>query len=58
MDLDKLYNPYAYKKEEVTKVIIGDITNIREDNNLGKVSNQKLHKWAFGKIKMFRFIRQ
>lgn len=38
-------------KENVCKIIIGDIKDIREDKNLGKVTNQKFHKWSFKKIK-------
>lgn len=39
------------KKEGVKTVILGDITNIRGNNNLGHLTNQKFHKWAFAKIK-------
>ncbi len=35
---------------DISKIIIGDITNIREDANFGKVTNQKLHKFPFAKI--------
>ena len=38
-------------RNNVCKIIIGDITNIREDNSMGKVNNQKLHKWPFKRIK-------
>ena len=38
------------KEKGVTKVIVGDITNIREDKNHGRVNNQKLHKWPFKKF--------
>ena len=39
------------EQNNVCKIIIGDITNIREDNNMGKVNNQKFHKWPFKRIK-------
>lgn len=38
------------KEKGVTKVIVGDITNIREKKNHGRVNNQKLHKWPFKKF--------
>ena len=31
------------KANDIHTVIIGDITNIRRNKNLGKVTNQKLH---------------
>lgn len=37
-------------------VIIGDITNIRKDNDLGNITNQKLHALPFKKIyKMLKY---
>ena len=35
---------------QINTVIIGDITNIRKDNDLGNVTNQKLHSLPFAKI--------
>ena len=32
------------------RIVIGDLTGIRENINYGKRANQKLHQWAFGKI--------
>ena len=32
---------------DITRVIIGDITNIRKDNNKGHINNQKLHSLPF-----------
>ena len=32
---------------DITRVIIGDITNIRKDNNQGHNNNQKLHSLPF-----------
>lgn len=29
---------------------MGDIKNIREDKNLGKVNNQKFHKWFYSRL--------
>jgi putative transposase len=37
--------------EGVTKIIIGDIADIRENKDMGRVNNQKFHKWPFGRIK-------
>lgn len=39
------------KEENVSKIILGDIKHIRDDNNLGKVNNQKFHKLPFKIIK-------
>lgn len=38
------------EKYNVYKIIIGDIKNIRKDKNLGKVNNQKFHKWPYKKL--------
>ena len=38
------------RENGISKVIIGDITHIRKDNNLGYVTNQKLHSLPFAKI--------
>lgn len=44
------------EREGITKIIIGDITHIRENKNLGRVNNQKFHKWPYGKItEMLRY---
>lgn len=37
--------------EGVSKIIIGDITHIRDEKDMGRVNNQKFHKWPFGRIK-------
>jgi putative transposase len=37
-------------QENVNRIIIGNIAHIRDDSNWGRVNNQKLHKWPFGKI--------
>ena len=39
---------YCYSNK-ITIVIIGDISNIRKDKNIGK-NNQQLHSWPFAKI--------
>ncbi|SHF73351.1 transposase, IS605 OrfB family, central region [Caldanaerobius fijiensis DSM 17918] len=38
------------EKEGVTKIIIGDITYIRENKDMGHINNQKFHKWPFKRI--------
>lgn len=38
------------ESHDISKVIVGDITQIREKANHGKVNNQKLHKYPFTKI--------
>ena len=38
------------KENGICKLIIGDITKIREDNNLGHMVNQQLHSLPFEKI--------
>lgn len=35
---------------DITKVIIGDITNIRENKDLGHINNQKLHSLPFKEL--------
>lgn len=37
-------------REDIHTVVIGDITNIRESNDLGNVTNQKLHALPYRKI--------
>ena len=38
------------KKEEIHTVVVGDITGIREDKDLGHVTNQKLHSLPYRSI--------
>ncbi len=38
------------KSNDIRTVIIGDITGIRKDNNLGPVANQKLHGLPYAKL--------
>lgn len=38
------------EKNDIRTVIIGDIRNIRKDNNLGKITNQKLHGLPYEKL--------
>ena len=37
-------------KNKINRVVIGNIKNIRKNNNIGKVNNQKLHQLPFKKI--------
>lgn len=37
-------------EHDIRTVIIGDITNIRKDNHLGKVTNQKLHALPYARL--------
>lgn len=37
-------------ENDISKVIIGDLKNIRKDANLGKINNQKFHKLPFKQI--------
>ena len=39
------------KKHRVGIVVIGDLTNIRDNIDYGNKANQKLHQWAFAEIK-------
>ena len=36
--------------KDITKVFIGDLSNIRDHINFGKKNNQKLHQWLFGQL--------
>ena len=38
------------KKKDIRTVVIGDLTNIRKDKDLGHVTNQKLHALPYKKI--------
>ena len=38
------------KENNICTVVIGDITNIRRDNDLGAVTNQKLHSLPYHKL--------
>ncbi len=38
------------KCNDIHTVVIGNITNIRKDNSLGSVTNQKLHSLPYNKI--------
>ena len=38
------------KRDGISVLVIGDIKNIRQGKNFGKVNNQKLHSWSFSKI--------
>lgn len=37
-------------EKDIGTIVLGDLTNIREDIDYGKKSNQKLHQWMFRKI--------
>lgn len=41
---------YFATQENVSRIIIGDITHIRDDNNMGRVNNQKFHRLPFKQI--------
>jgi len=36
--------------EGVSRIIIGDLCHIRDNNNIGRKNNQKFHKWPFKRI--------
>ncbi|WP_049783345.1 RNA-guided endonuclease InsQ/TnpB family protein [Mahella australiensis] len=38
------------EQEGVAAIIIGDLSHIRDDKDMGKVNNQKVHKWPFKKV--------
>lgn len=38
-------------RDNVSVVVFGDTTNIRQSVNYGKFSNQKIHQWAFDRIR-------
>jgi len=38
------------KRDNISVLVIGDITNIRKGKSFGKIGNQKLHSWSFSKI--------
>lgn len=34
-------------EENVSRIVIGDVKNIRKGKNMGRKNNQKFHKWPF-----------
>jgi putative transposase len=35
----------------VQTVVIGDVRDIRQDNDVGHTNNQKIHQWSHGSIR-------
>jgi putative transposase len=38
-------------EEGVQTIVIGDVRDIRQDNDVGSTNNQKIHQWSFGKAR-------
>ena len=38
------------QRRGIGRIVLGDLTGIRENINYGKRANQKLHQWAFAKV--------
>jgi len=38
-------------REGVQTVVIGDVRDIRQDNDVGSTNNQKIHQWSFGSVR-------
>jgi putative transposase len=38
------------EQEGVAVIIIGDLSHIRDDKDMGRANNQKFHKWPFKKV--------
>jgi putative transposase len=38
------------EQENVSKIIIGDVTHIRDDKDIGRKNNQKFHRWPYARI--------
>lgn len=38
------------EQEGVTTIVIGDLSHIRDDKNIGRINNQKFHRWPFKKV--------
>ena len=38
-------------REGVQTVVIGDVRDIRQDNDLGSLTNQKIHQWSHGRVR-------
>ena len=38
------------RKRNMGTLAVGDVTNIRKNNDIGKKGNQKLHSWSFSKF--------
>ena len=35
----------------VQTVVIGDVRDIRQDNDVGHTNNQKIHQWSHGSVR-------
>ena len=38
------------EQEKVSRIIIGDITHIRDNRDMGRKNNQKFHQWPYARI--------
>ena len=38
-------------EEGVQTLVIGDVRDIRQDNDVGSTNNQKIHQWSFGTVR-------
>jgi putative transposase len=38
-------------REDVQTLVIGDVRDIRQDNDVGSTNNQKVHQWTFGSVR-------
>lgn len=38
----------ALQRDGVQMLVIGDVRNIRQENDCGSTNNQKIHQWSFG----------
>lgn len=38
------------EQEKVSRIIVGEISHIRKDNDMGRKNNQKFHRWPYARI--------
>jgi putative transposase len=38
------------EKENVSRIVIGDVIHIRDNNDMGRKNNQKFHRWPYARI--------
>lgn len=52
--IDAVTNPMTHlrvSREGVQTVVIGDVRDIRHDNDVGSPNNQKIHQWPHGAVR-------
>jgi IS605 OrfB family transposase len=43
--------PLPLSRAGVQTLVIGDVRDIRQDNDVGSTNNQKIHQWSHGQVR-------